>query len=75
MKLWERTMWATAWIVLAMVATIALSVVLTLAGYDRAWSEAEGKYWFGLVVGLVIGRYFWWHEKFQPTDTPERKAA
>jgi hypothetical protein len=64
MNFWKRAMWAAAWMVLLMVVTIALSILLTLAGYERAWAEAEGKYWFGLGMGLVIGRYFWWHERF-----------
>lgn len=60
----SRVLWSSVWIGGLMLLTVALAIVLQIVWDDRAWAEAEAKYWFGVGVGLVIGRYFWWHEKF-----------
>lgn len=59
----------SGWSLFWLVVTVIGSALAQSLGVDETAARADGKYWFGIAMGVLSARYVIWPEKFHREST------
>ena len=72
---WASCAKAAVWTMAGVVSSWVLDALLRYLGWDDASAKLEVRYWFGIWVGLVFGRYIIWHDKLKRVARTESEEG